>query len=115
MVLLAAAQAGIPVREATPNEVKLAVAGSGSADKGQVQRMVAAILGLAALPEPDDAADALAMAICVAHRERPAAAGEAAADREKASVLDRSSIEPITRGRTPYERAVREALARERR
>ncbi len=114
VVLLAAAQAGIPVREATPNEVKLAVAGSGSADKGQVQRMVAAILGLAVLPEPDDAADALAMAICVAHRERPASAGEAA-DREKASVLDRSSIEPITRGRTPYERAVREALARERR
>jgi len=115
VVLLAAAQARIPVREATPNEVKLAVAGSGSADKLQVQKMVAAILGLKALPEPDDAADALAMAICVAHRERPAASGEAPADREKAAVLDRSSIEPITRGRTPYERAVREALARERR
>jgi len=115
VVLLAAAQARIPVREATPNEVKLAVAGSGSADKLQVQQMVAAILGLAALPQPDDAADALAMAICVAHRERPAPAGEAAADREKAAVMDRSSVEPITRGRTPYERAVREALARERR
>ena len=90
------------------------MAGSGSADKAQVQRMVAAILGLKSLPQPDDAADALAMAICVAHRERPAAPGEAPADREKAAVLDRSSIEPITRGRTPYERAVREALARER-
>ncbi|HEY7937479.1 MAG TPA: crossover junction endodeoxyribonuclease RuvC [Candidatus Limnocylindrales bacterium] len=115
VVLLAAAQAQIPVREATPNEVKLAVAGSGSADKLQVQQMVAAILGLKDLPEPDDAADALAMAICVAHRERPAAAGDAPVDREKAGILDRSSIEPITRGRTPYERAVREALARERR
>jgi crossover junction endodeoxyribonuclease RuvC len=115
VVLLAAAQAHVPVREATPNEVKLAVAGSGSADKAQVQRMVAAILGLPVLPEPDDAADALAMAICVAHRERPASAGEAPADRPTASVLDRSSIEPITRGRTPYERAVHEALARERR
>ena len=115
VVLLAAAQARVPVREATPNEVKLAVAGSGSADKLQVQQMVAAILGLKALPEPDDAADALAMAICVAHRERPGAVGEDPADREKAAVLDRSSIEPITRGRTPYERAVHEALARERR
>jgi crossover junction endodeoxyribonuclease RuvC len=114
VVLLAAAQARIPVREATPNEVKLAVAGSGSADKAQVQRMVATILGLKSLPQPDDAADALAMAICVAHRERPGEPGEAAQDREKAAVLDRSSIEPITRGRTPYERAVRDALARER-
>jgi crossover junction endodeoxyribonuclease RuvC len=114
VVLLAAAQEHIPVREATPNEVKLAVAGSGSADKAQVQRMVAAILGLAALPEPDDAADALAMAICVAHRERPIDPGGPAGDRLKAAVLDRASVEPITRGRTPYERAVREALARER-
>jgi crossover junction endodeoxyribonuclease RuvC len=114
VVLLAAAEQGIPVREATPNEVKLAVAGSGSADKAQVQRMVAAILGLPALPEPDDAADALAMAICVAHRERSADPGDPAGDRLKAAVLDRSSIEPIARGRTPYERAVREALARER-
>ena len=50
VVLLAAAQAGVPVREATPNEVKLAVAGYGSADKDQVQRMVAAILGLVEPP-----------------------------------------------------------------
>ena len=114
VVLLAAAQHKVPVREATPNEVKLAVAGSGSADKLQVQQMVAAILGLAELPEPDDAADALAMAICVAHRERSVNPGEQAEDRVKAAVLDRSSIEPITRGRTPYELAVHDALARER-
>lgn len=113
VVLLAAAQQHVPIREATPNEVKLAVAGSGSADKLQVQQMVAAILGLGALPQPDDAADALAMAICVAHRERSVNPGEQAQDREKAAVLDRSSIEPISRGRTPYELAVRDALARE--
>jgi crossover junction endodeoxyribonuclease RuvC len=113
VVLLAAAQQGVPVREATPNEVKLAVTGSGSADKAQVQRMVAAILGLATLPEPDDAADALAMAICVAHRERPTDPAGLPEDRLKAAILDRSSIDPITRGRTPYERAVRDALARE--
>jgi crossover junction endodeoxyribonuclease RuvC len=110
VVLLAAAQAAIPIREATPNEVKVAVAGYGSADKIQVQQMVAAILGLAEPPRPDDAADALAMAICVAHRERP---GGLEGEREKAGLLDRASSEPITRGRTPYERAVREALARE--
>jgi len=114
VVLLAAAQHRIPVREATPNEVKLAVAGSGSADKLQVQQMVAAILGLAALPQPDDAADALAMAICVAHRERSVDPDGRADDRPTSTVLDRSSIEPITRGRTPYELAVRDALARER-
>lgn len=113
VVLLAAAQHQVPIREATPNEVKLAVAGSGSADKLQVQQMVAAILGLAELPQPDDAADALAMAICVAHRERSVDPGIGDPDRLKAAVLDRSSIEPITRGRTPYELAVRDALARE--
>ena len=106
VVLLAAAQHGVPVREATPNEVKLAVAGYGAADKEQVGRMVATILGLDRVPTPDDAADALAVAICVANRERT---GEPTT----AGVLDRSAIAPITRGETAYERAVREALARE--
>ncbi len=106
VVLLAAAQHGVAVREATPNEVKLAVTGYGAADKEQVGRMVATILGLSAVPTPDDAADALAVAICVANRERvsePASAG----------VLDRSAIAPIERGETAYELAVRDALARE--
>ncbi|HSS35161.1 MAG TPA: crossover junction endodeoxyribonuclease RuvC, partial [Patescibacteria group bacterium] len=106
VVLLAAAQHDIPVREATPNEVKVAVAGYGAADKEQVGRMVATILGLDAVPTPDDAADALAVAICIANRER-------GGDPVGAGVLDRSAIAPITRGETAYDRAVREALTRE--
>lgn len=54
---------GVPVFEVAPNAVKLALAGSGSADKTQVGRMVARLLGLAALPKPDDAADACAIAL----------------------------------------------------
>jgi crossover junction endodeoxyribonuclease RuvC len=50
--------------EYTPMQVKLAVCGYGHADKGQVQRMVSQILGLSCIPKPDDAADALAVAIC---------------------------------------------------
>jgi crossover junction endodeoxyribonuclease RuvC len=73
VVLLAAAQAGVPVHEFGPHEVKIAVTGYGRADKPQVQRMVQALLGMSVLPRPDDAADALAVAICVAHTERPAA------------------------------------------
>ncbi|HVM31457.1 MAG TPA: crossover junction endodeoxyribonuclease RuvC [Candidatus Limnocylindrales bacterium] len=70
VVLLAAAQAGLPVFEYGPHEVKMAVTGYGRADKGQVQRMVQAVLGMDALPRPDDAADALAVAICTAHSQR---------------------------------------------
>jgi crossover junction endodeoxyribonuclease RuvC len=65
VVLLIAAQAGIPVIEATPAQVKLAVTGDGSADKAGMQRMVARLLGLPRVPKPDDAADALAVAITV--------------------------------------------------
>ena len=107
VVLLAAAQHGTPVREATPNEVKSAIAGYGAADKEQVQRMVQLVLGMSELPRPDDAADALAIATWVANTDR----GEALAT---AGVLDRAAIAPITRGETGYERAVREALATER-
>lgn len=109
VVLLAAAEAGRPVREATPNEVKSAIAGYGAADKQQVQRMVQIVLGMAALPTPDDAADALAIAVCIAN-----GVGQMGrSTRTTGSVLDRSAIAPIERGATPYERAVREALAQE--
>lgn len=64
LALAAAARAGCPVFEYTSNEVKQAVAGYGSADKLAVQRMVQALLGLPSLPEPPDAADALALALC---------------------------------------------------
>jgi crossover junction endodeoxyribonuclease RuvC len=72
-VLLAAAEFGLPVFEYGPHEVKMAVTGYGKAGKGQVQRMVQVVLGMAALPRPDDAADALAVAICLAHAHLPAA------------------------------------------
>ena len=107
VVLLAAAQHGVPVREATPSEVKSAIAGHGAADKGQVARMVQLVLGMAELPRPDDAADALAIAAWAANTER-------LGQQHTASVMDRSAIAPITRGETSYDRAVREALALER-
>ena len=73
VALLTAARFGLPVHEYGPHEVKLAVTGHGRAEKVQVQRMVQVVLGLAVLPRPDDAADALAIAICLAHAHRPAA------------------------------------------
>lgn len=70
VILLALAQAGLEIVEYTPNEVKQAVAGYGSAGKRQVQEMVRALLGLATIPQPDDAADALAIAITHLHTHR---------------------------------------------
>lgn len=67
VVVLAAGQRGIPCESYTPQQVKGAVCGSGRADKGQVQRMVQALLSLSELPRPDHAADALAVAICHAN------------------------------------------------
>ena len=64
LALAAAARAGIAVCQYTPNEVKQAVAGYGAAGKEQVQRMVQSLLGLAEVPKPPDAADALALALC---------------------------------------------------
>ena len=70
VVLLALAQAGIPISEYTPLEVKQAVTGYGRADKQQVQEMVRLLMGLPEIPKPDDAADALAVAICHLHSSR---------------------------------------------
>jgi len=64
VVLLAAGRQGIPCAAYTPQQVKGAVCGSGRADKGQVARMVQALLGLSEEPRPDHAADALAVAVC---------------------------------------------------
>jgi crossover junction endodeoxyribonuclease RuvC len=64
VALLAAAQADIPVSEYSPSEVKHAVVGYGKADKRQIQEMVRLILNLRVAPQPDDAADALAVALC---------------------------------------------------
>lgn len=70
VALLAAAQAGLPVRAYAPAEVKLTVAGYGRSDKAQVQELVRVQLGLPAPPEPADAADALAVALCHHLRSR---------------------------------------------
>ena len=67
VVLLSAGMAGLPCFSYTPQAVKQAVCGSGSAGKVQVQRMVGALLSLPELPQPDHAADALAVAICHAN------------------------------------------------
>lgn len=70
VILLAFAEAQLAVDHYTPLEVKQAVVGYGVADKNQVQQMVKAILGLNEIPRPDDAADALAIAICHLHSVR---------------------------------------------
>jgi crossover junction endodeoxyribonuclease RuvC len=64
IAMLTLAQAELPIQEYTPNVVKQTICGYGNAGKRQVQRMVQALLHLDELPKPDDAADALAVAIC---------------------------------------------------
>ncbi len=67
VILMTLAETGLGVAEYTPMEIKQAIAGFGGADKQQVQQMVRALLGLKDIPRPDDAADALAIAICHFH------------------------------------------------
>ena len=77
VILCTLAAAGIPISEYTPNEIKESIAGYGAATKRQVIRMCCALLGVEAIPGPDDAADACAAAVCHHHRSvlRPHAAG----------------------------------------
>jgi len=70
VALLAAAKSGVGVYEYTPLQVKQAVVGYGRADKQQMQHMVKLILNLREIPKPDDAADALAVAVCHGHSYR---------------------------------------------
>jgi crossover junction endodeoxyribonuclease RuvC len=70
IALLALAESDVSIAEYSPNEIKQAVAGYGGADKIQVQMMVKALLSLDQIPQPDDAADALAVAICHLHSAR---------------------------------------------
>ena len=95
VVLACSARAGIPVIHYSPNEVKLAVTGSGAAGKAQVQAMVTRLLALPAPPNPPDAADALALALCHAW---------------SASLRAVTAASGATSG---YEHAVARALARE--
>lgn len=73
VALLALADAGLPIYEYKPLEIKQAVAGYGGADKQQVQEMVRMLLNLDRVPQPDDAADAVAVAVCHIHSARMAA------------------------------------------
>lgn len=92
LALAEAALAGCEVVQYTPNQVKNAVAGWGGADKQQVQKMVQARLGLAALPSPADAADAAALALChlamapIARRVQRQTASRQAASRQASGV-----------------------------
>jgi len=70
VAMLALAQADLPIAEYKPLEIKQAITGYGGADKRQVQRMVKLLLNLDEIPKPDDAADALAIAVCHLHSAR---------------------------------------------
>jgi len=70
VALLALADAGLPIYEYKPLEIKQAITGYGGADKGQVQEMVRLLLNLDHVPQPDDAADAVAVAVCHIHSAR---------------------------------------------
>jgi crossover junction endodeoxyribonuclease RuvC len=74
IALLAAAQQGLPVFEYSPLEIKSAIVGYGRAEKSQVQMMVQHLLDMPDVPTPDDASDALAVAICHSHRAGPGSA-----------------------------------------
>lgn len=89
VVLLAAAQRGVPVCSYSPREVKASVAGYGHAGKEQMQSMVRALLGMTETPEPPDAADALAVALChiqAAHFRRLLAPNGGAGSRSRKAV-----------------------------
>jgi len=88
VAILAAAEAGLPVHEYAPSLVKKAVVGTGRGAKGQVQAMVKTLLSLDEVPEPPDAADALAVAFCHVHR---AAAADSMGEALPARARGRSS------------------------
>ncbi|HZJ27857.1 MAG TPA: crossover junction endodeoxyribonuclease RuvC [Acidimicrobiia bacterium] len=102
LALAAAARAGVPVDQYSPNEVKLAVTGHGGADKAQVQAMVVRLLRLDAPPRPTDAADALAVALCHSWQVPLAGAADAGAGSHAGEA-----------GRDGFGAAVSAALARE--
>lgn len=85
VAMLAAVQAGVPVLEYTPAEIKRAVVGYGRAEKHQVGAMIKLILGLDEVPAPHDAADALAVAVCHIHSQGPVVTPAAVAPRSRAA------------------------------
>lgn len=85
VAVLASVEAGVPLVEYSPSEIKMAVTGYGRAEKGQLQQMVQLLLGLEAPPTPYDASDALAVAICHAHAGPTPTARAARIPREQRS------------------------------
>ncbi len=96
---LAAVEAGLPIVEYTPAEIKRAVVGYGRAEKPQVQQMVKLILGLAAAPTPFDASDALAVAICHVHSQAPRGSVSAPRTRGKSATSWRHYAGPLVQGK----------------
>jgi crossover junction endodeoxyribonuclease RuvC len=90
VAMLAAQQAGVELFEYTPAEIKRAVVGYGRAEKPQVQQMIKLLLGLDAVPQPHDAADALAVAICHLHQARAVALAAGITSRRGAAPAPRS-------------------------
>lgn len=111
VVMTAAARRGLPVALHTPSEVKAAVTGSGRAGKAQVQTMVARILGLAEVPTPADAADALALAIC--HLWRPVTGAPRPAAAASTTGGTRSTVTPAQRAWAEAESAARRSGPRQ--
>ena len=97
VALLAAARLGLPVAEYAPLKIKSSVVGYGLAKKEQVQFMVARLLNLAELPQPADAADALAIAICHIHTAQTLAVAEPAQTPVRSSAMrTRGSLLPVS-------------------
>jgi crossover junction endodeoxyribonuclease RuvC len=95
VAMLAAVEAGVTVFEYTPAEIKRAVVGYGRAEKPQVQQMIKLLLGLADVPTPHDASDALAVALCHVHAQPPSRiAGIVAAPRTRRSATSWRQYHP---------------------
>lgn len=118
VVMVAAERRGVPVELITPSEAKAAVTGYGAADKRQVGEMVRRILGLAEVPKPADAADALALAICAAWKSPIASLARTTGDTRAASVAvsphPRLAKPATAAGETPAQIAWRAAEQRAR-
>lgn len=111
VAMAAVGRAGLPLAIHTPSEVKAAITGSGTADKAQVQHMVARVLGLSEVPRPADAADALAIAICHAWR----GTGLLGAEREGSVQVSLSGGMTSKSALTPAQAQWAEAVAASRR
>jgi crossover junction endodeoxyribonuclease RuvC len=114
VVLLAASEAGLPVAEYAPAEIKRAVVGYGRAEKHQVQRMIKLLLGLDRAPSPHDVADALAVAICHLQSSTGAIAESVRAEPPRAALRSWRDYRPAGQGPARAEQRPRPASSGER-